>query len=182
MTEPLTPGRGDLPSEPARDPLRLRFASLDDRFAADPVVIRRPAEQSPAPPGTPNAPAPPPRMPRRVMVVSALMALFGLLGVLVSWALVSGLGAHGESVRPALYVILYTQLALSATQVGVVPFLLARRNWARVLALTLCSLNIVGAVISLLTGNFAAIGAIALNGALIRALRNDQVWDWFDRS
>jgi len=93
----------------------------------------------------------------------------------------SDLGSHGESVNPAIRVGLYAQILLSLTQIGAALALLPGYSAARILAIIVCVLNLIGAVITLLTGAFAAIFAIIVNGALIRALTRDEVQDWCDR-
>jgi hypothetical protein len=61
-------------------------------------------------------------------------------------------------------------------------FVLQGRNWARLLAIGLCSVNLLGAVVSLFTGAiFQAITAFAINVALIRLLNDYEVQAWCDK-
>lgn len=118
------------------------------------------------------------RRPRPVWVASVLLTAFGLIGVVFAWVSEASLGAHGEAVKPALRALLYIQLVLSAAQAGSGLFLWQGRNWARVLALLLCGINIAGGVITLLSGALGAIVGIAVNVVLIKMLRDGEVWDW----
>lgn len=114
-----------------------------------------------------------------------LLIVFGVLGVLASFLLLSVVNdtaGHGRSVPAMLYVLVFGQFFLSATQAVCGVFVRQGRNWARVLAIVLCSLNILGALVSLLTGAvLQAISAFAINAVLIRLLTDYEVQAWCDR-
>ncbi|MEV6632182.1 hypothetical protein AB0M54_15665 [Actinoplanes sp. NPDC051470] len=111
--------------------------------------------------------------------------MFGGLGILfaaVLMSIVNDSASHGQSVPAYLYVLVFLQVALSAAQAVSGVFVWQGRNWARVLAIALCSLNILGALVSLFTGAvLQSIWGIAINVALIRLLNDYEVQVWCDR-
>lgn len=125
---------------------------------------------------------PEPTRPRRATTAAVLLGVFGLLGILSALLLRSVVGDsvdHGQSVPAVLYVLVYAQFALSATQAICGVFVWQGRSWARVVAIVLCSVNIVGAVVSLFTGAvLQTIAGLALNIGLLRLLNNDDVREW----
>jgi hypothetical protein len=124
-----------------------------------------------------------PRRTRSVVTASVALVVLGLLGVLLAWTLLAALNNdadHGQSVESWLYGLCYLQFALSGTEVlsglaiwrGGLP-------WARITAIVICVVNLLSGVVSLLSGNvLPGIFSVALNGALIAMLRNDDVYDW----
>jgi hypothetical protein len=119
--------------------------------------------------------------PRRATTVAVLLMVFGALGVLLAFVLTSILNDatdHGETVSGGFYLLAYASLALSAAEIVSGVFVLMGRSWARMLAIVLCSLNILSGVISLFTGSFTAIVGVLLNIGLIRLLNRDDVRDW----
>ena len=123
-----------------------------------------------------------PSRPRQATMLAVLLGAFGVLGILLAFLLRSIVGDsadHGQSVPAVLYILVYAQLLLSATQAISGVFIWQGREWARVLAIVLCSVNILGAVVSLFTGAILqAIGALAINIGLLRLLNNEDVREW----
>jgi hypothetical protein len=123
-----------------------------------------------------------PDRPRPVKTLAVLLVVFGVLGLLfalVLMSIVNDSGDHGQSVPAVLYVLVFAQLALSAAQAMSGVFIWQGRSWARVLAIVLCSVNIIGAVVSLFTGAiFQAISGAAINIGLLRLLNNYEVQVW----
>ncbi|MFG1604880.1 hypothetical protein [Actinoplanes sp. NPDC049265] len=126
-----------------------------------------------------------PTRPRKATMLAVLLIVFGVLGILASFLLLSIVNdssGHGQSVPAFLYVLVYAQFMVSAAQAVSGGFVLQGRNWARVLAIALSSLNLVAAVVSLFTGAIAqAISGLAINIALIRLLNDYEVQAWCDR-
>ena len=120
--------------------------------------------------------------PRQGTVAAVLLVVFGLLGLGIAWLLLVVLNDqadHGESVNGVLYALVYGQFVVSAAQVGSGLFVWQGKSWARTLAIVICSLNILGGVLSLFSGSFLqAIAGIALNAGLIRILNRPDVRDW----
>lgn len=74
---------------------------------------------------------------------------------------------------------MYLQFALSGTQIVSGIFVLRGAWWARLLGIVLCGINLIGAVVNLVSGApLPAIIAIALNVALIKYLMNEDVREW----
>jgi len=126
-------------------------------------------------------PLPRPR-PRRATTVSVLLIVFGALGLLLG-ALLLALNNHdrnnGETVSSALYLAAYLQLAFSGAEIASGVLVLQGREWARVLAIVLCGLNVLGGVISLVSGGGGSgIVGMGLNILLIRMLFNPDVVEW----
>ncbi|GAA3396348.1 hypothetical protein [Cryptosporangium minutisporangium] len=126
-----------------------------------------------------------PARPRKATTAAVLLIVFGGLGLLFAllvMSFVNDSADHGQSMAGIAYVLVYAQFALSGTQIVSGVFVWQGRDWARVLAIALCSLNIVGAAVTLISGAvFQALLAVALNVALIRALNDDDVRAWCDR-
>jgi hypothetical protein len=122
------------------------------------------------------------RVPGQVIATTVLLAIFGLLGLLVGWLLLSVINddtSHGESVSGTLYFLAYLQFTLSALQILSGLLVLKGWNWGRILAITLCSVNLLGGLIDLFSGApLQAVINFALNIALIRMLTRDTVADW----
>lgn len=124
-----------------------------------------------------------PRRTRQVVGVSIAMMVLGLLGLLVTWLLFSVLTDetdHGESVAAGYFVLCYVQFGLSATQILSGVFIWrGGRSWPRIAAMVICSLNLLGGVVTLFSGNIVqGLFGIVVNGALIQSLRKDDVYDW----
>lgn len=126
-----------------------------------------------------------PVRPRQATTVAVLLSVFGGLGFLYAFLLmsvVSDSSDHGQSVPTVLYVLVWVQFALSAAQVICGVSVWQGRNWARVLAIVLCSINILGAVVSLFSGAvFQSIVAIGVNAAMLRLLNDYEVQVWCTR-
>jgi hypothetical protein len=128
----------------------------------------------------PGLPARLPR-PRKATTVSVLLIVFGALGVLLGLlllALISHDKNNGETVSGALYLAAYLQLVLSAAEVVCGILLLQGREAARIVAIVLCGLNIVGGLISLFSGGGTGIVGIGLNILMVRLLFNSDVAEW----
>jgi hypothetical protein len=124
-----------------------------------------------------------PRRPRPVIFASIALVDVGLLGVLLTWLLLSLLNAatdHGQSVNAVFYGLCYLQFALSGTQIASGLFVWSgRQPWARIAAIVICSVNLLGGVVSLFAGScLPGLFNLALNIGLIRVLTNDEVYDW----
>jgi len=123
------------------------------------------------------------RRPGRAAVVSIALMVVGLLGILLTWFLLSLLNDatdHGETVPSVFFVLSYLQFAVSAAQIVSGVFVwTGRQPWARILAIVVCSLNLVGGVVSLFSGNcLPGIFNVSLNIGLIAGLRDEAVYDW----
>jgi len=120
--------------------------------------------------------------PRQVKTLSVLLIVFGVLGLLLAlllMSIVSDSAGHGQSVPALLYILVFVQFGLSAAQATSGVFVWQGRSWARGLAIVLCSVNIVGALVSLATGAvLQAISGVAINVALLRLLNNYDVQVW----
>jgi len=126
-----------------------------------------------------------PRRPRQATTAAILLVLFGALGIVMAFVLrmvVSDSTDHGQSVPAVLYVLVYAQFALSATQAISGVFVWQGRSWARGLGIVLCWVNIAGGVVSMFTGAVVqAITGIGLNLAMLRLLSSEDVREWCDR-
>lgn len=111
----------------------------------------------------------------------ALIAI-GALGVLYTLFAFSQLHAaaqEGLEVDGVEYGIWFVQLAFSVVQIISGIFLWRGREWARVLGLVFCWLNLVGGIITLFTGAIVpAFIGLAINGGVIAALTRPDVRDW----
>src|SRR5205807_2387966 len=125
---------------------------------------------------SPGAPRP---RPRQAKTAAVLLVIFGVLTLAVTSLLLSVVNDqsdHGEAVNPFVYGLAYGQFVFSVAQVTSGLFVWQGRAWARTLAVVLCSVNILGGVVSLISGNVVqAIVSIALNGGLISILNGDNV-------
>jgi len=124
--------------------------------------------------------------PRRATTVSVLLIVFGALGLLLGLlllALISHDKNQGQTVSGALHLSAYLQLVLSAAEVVSGILVLQGREWARILAIVLCGLNVLGGVISLFSGGGGSgIFGIGLNILLVRLLFNEDVVEWCRRA
>jgi hypothetical protein len=116
--------------------------------------------------------------PRQVTIASVLLAIFGGLGLMMAMLLLSIV--NDESDLPGwIYALVYAQLVLSGTQILTGVFVYLGKAWARRTALVICGINLLGAVLSLATGQFLpALTAGAVNIALLRMLRGSDVVEW----
>ena len=116
--------------------------------------------------------------PRQVTIASVLLAIFGALGLMMAMLLLSIV--NDESDIPGwVYVLVYTQLLLSGAQVLTGVFVYLGKGWARRVAVVICAINLVGAVLSLFTGAILqAITGAAVNIALLRYLTGAEVREW----
>ena len=120
------------------------------------------------------------RAPRQVWLVSILLAVFGGLGLMLAMLLLSAVNAAGD-VPGWVYGLVYVQFGLSGLQILSGIFVWLGKAWARTAATVVCSINLVGAVLSLLSGAFLnALTTGAVNIALIRLLRSREVADWVE--
>ena len=121
-----------------------------------------------------------PVRPRQAKTAAVLLIVFGVLGFLLAILLLSIVSdSHGQSVPAVLYVLVLAQMALSAAQAVSGVAIWEGWSWARGLAIALCSVNLVGALVSLFTGAiFQAISAAAINIGLLRLLNNYEVQVW----
>jgi hypothetical protein len=124
--------------------------------------------------------------PRRATTVSVLLIVFGALGLLIGvllLALISHDKNKGETISTALYISAYLQLLLSAAEIAGGVLVLQGKEWARILAIVLCSLNVLGGVISLVSGGGGSgIVGMGLNLLMIRLLLNSEVAEWTRRA
>ncbi|MBM2618777.1 hypothetical protein JIG36_24775 [Actinoplanes sp. LDG1-06] len=121
-----------------------------------------------------------PVRPRKAKMLAFLLGGFGVLGFLLSIVLLGTVtDSHGMRVPAVVYVLVYAQFVLSATQAVCGVFIWQGRSWARSVAIGLSVINLLGAVVNLFTGAiFPAITAFAVNAALIRLLNDDEVKEW----
>jgi hypothetical protein len=122
--------------------------------------------------------------PRQATVAAVLLIVFGALAILLTfflYSLLSDAEDHGEEVPAISWGLVYLQFALSGTQIVSGIFVLRGAWWARLLGIVLCGINLVGAVVNLVSGAvLPAIIAIILNVALIKYLMNEDVREWCD--
>ncbi len=127
----------------------------------------------------------PRRRPRQVVLVVVLLVLFGALTLVNGWAIqriVDDSAAHGQSVPGAVYGAFSLQYALGVAQIVGAAFIWQGRQWARIVAIVVCSVNILSAVLSLVTGAlYLGCLGILINAGLIRMLTLDDVADWCRR-
>lgn len=120
------------------------------------------------------------RAPRQVWWASILLAVFGGLGLMLAMLLLSVVN-NEDDVPGWVYGLVYVQFLLSGLQILSGIFVWLGKAWARTAATAVCSVNLVGAVLSLLSGAFLqALTTAAVNIALIRLLRGREVSDWCD--
>jgi hypothetical protein len=150
--------------------------------AGGPDTTGSPAE-TPIPIGATSVAAPhrPPR-PRQVTTAAVLLVLLGLLGVFGTWLLLSlanNAVKQGHVVSPAVHQFGYIQFALSGALIASGLLVWLGKPWGRILAIVLCSVNVLGGVIALFRGlPYMIIIGILLNISLIRTLSQDTVKDW----
>jgi hypothetical protein len=138
-------------------------------------------QSSSAPPARPAQ-----RRPRDVVIGSIALVVIGVLGLLEAWLLLSVLSDdadHGQSVSSAWFGLCYLQFALSGTQLlsGLLIWR-GRLPWTRIAAIAICVVNLLGGVVTLFSGNVVpGIFGVVVNGALIRLLTKDDVYDWCHR-
>jgi hypothetical protein len=116
--------------------------------------------------------------PRQVWIASILLAVFGGLGLMLAMLLLSVVNNEPD-VPGWVYGLVSVQFLLSGLQILSGIFVWLGRQWARTAATVVCSINLVGAVLSLFTG--AVLQAIitgAVNIAVIRLLRSREVAEW----
>jgi hypothetical protein len=121
-----------------------------------------------------------PVRPRPAKTAAVLLIVFGVLGFLLALLLMSIVSdSHGQSVPAVLYVLVIAQMALSAAQAVSGVAVWEGLSWGRGLAIAVCSVNLVGAAVSLFTGAvLPAISGAAVNIALLRLLNNYEVDVW----
>jgi hypothetical protein len=116
--------------------------------------------------------------PRQVTWASVLLAVFGGLGLMMAMLLLSIV--NDESDLPGwIYALVYGQLLLSGAQILTGVFVYLGKSWARTTATVICSINLIGAVLSLVSGAIVqAITGAAVNIALLRMLTSSDVKEW----
>lgn len=116
--------------------------------------------------------------PRQVSMTAILLVVFGGLGLMLAMLLLSVV--NDEDDLPGwVYALVYTQFLLSGAQILSGIFVWLGKAWARTVATVVCSINLVGAVLSLVSGAvLQAITAGAVNIALLRMLRGREVTEW----
>jgi hypothetical protein len=119
--------------------------------------------------------------PRQVSWLAALLVVFGGLSLMLATRLLSIV--NDESDLPAwVYVLVGVQFLLAGAQMLSGVFVYIGRAWARRVATVVCVINLVGAVLSLVSGAIVpAITSAVVNIALLRLLRSTDVAEWCDR-
>ena len=112
--------------------------------------------------------------PRQVTIASVLLVIFGGLSLMLAMLLLSIV--NDESGVPAwLYVLVYAQFLLAGLQVLSGVFVWLGKAWARTAAMVVCVINLVGAVLSLVSGAIPqAITGAAVNIALLWLLAREE--------
>ena len=122
------------------------------------------------------------KRPRDVWVASIVLVVFGLLGILVGLLLRAALQDdrdHGQSVSALASLLAIAAVALSILQAASGAFVFIGREWARITAIVICSVNVLAGLFTLVSGGAAqACVGIAVNVALIVALNKEPVADW----
>ncbi len=133
----------------------------------------------------PDAGAEPRRRPRQLVLAAVILVVFGALTVVNGWALqrlVDDSVAHGQSVPGVVYGALYLQYVLGLGQILSAVFVWQGREWARIVAIVVCSVNILTALLSLVAGAlYLGCLGILVNAGLIRILTLRDVVDWCRR-
>lgn len=120
------------------------------------------------------------RAPRKVWLVTILLAVFGGLGLMLAMLLLSAVNTAGD-VPGWVYGLVFAQFLLSGLQILSGIFIWIGKAWARTAATVVCSINLVGAVITLLSGAYInALSTGAVNAGLIALLRSQEVADWVE--
>ncbi len=148
-------------------------------------------EQRPLPPLEAHPPAPeePPaafvyRGPRPSVASTGavLLVVFGALGVLVTLVILGQFGSaddDGQSVDTIDYLIWWGQLLFSSAQIVAGVFVWRGAEWARLLGIVLCGLNMLGGLASLFGGAvLPAFVNLAANGGIIATITRPDVREW----
>lgn len=126
-----------------------------------------------------------PDRPRRATTLSVLLVVFGALGMLAAlllMALVNGGTAPGRSAPAVGYALGYAQFLLSAALATSGVFVWPGRSWARALAIGLCSVAVLGTLVTLVvTAQARAVLGVAAHLALLRLLNEPDVRAWCRR-
>ena len=116
--------------------------------------------------------------PRQVTYAAILLVVFGGLGLMLAMLLLSAVNAEGD-LPGWVYGLVFIQFALSGVQILSGVFVWLGKSWARTVATVVCSINLVGAVLSLVSGAIPqAITAGVVNIAVLRMLRGREVTEW----
>jgi hypothetical protein len=116
--------------------------------------------------------------PRQVWIASILLVVFGGLGLLLAMMLLSIVN-DTAGVPGYAYGLVYGQFILSGLQILSGIFVWLGRPWARTVATVVCVINLVGALLNLVSGAILpAITGAAVNIALLRLLRGNVVAEW----
>jgi hypothetical protein len=124
------------------------------------------------------------RRPRRVTTISTVLMAFGVVGLLDAGVLLfvfTDAADHGRSIPLFLYGLCFLQFALSATQVVSGVFVWRGRSWARITAIVICAVNVLGAIAFIFFGAVPQ-GCLTMvvNIAIIGFLANNEVTNWCD--
>ncbi|GIJ60868.1 hypothetical protein [Virgisporangium aurantiacum] len=116
--------------------------------------------------------------PRQVTWTAILLVVFGGLGLMLAMLLLSAVNDEGD-LPGWVYLLVFVQFVLSGTQILSGVFVWLGKSWARTVATVVCSINLVGAVLSLVSGAIPqAITAGVVNVAVLRMLRGREVTEW----
>lgn len=116
--------------------------------------------------------------PRQVTYTAILLVVFGGLGLMLAMLLLSAVNDEGD-LPGWVYGLVFVQFVLSGLQILSGVFVWLGKSWARTVATVVCSINLVGAVLSLVSGAIPqAITAGVVNIAVLRMLRGREVTEW----
>jgi hypothetical protein len=123
--------------------------------------------------------------PRTVIIAVAVLVGLGLItlvGNVFLLSLVNDGANRGRSVASIVYELFYGQILLSPLHIISGIFLWSGRSWARHLAIAVCSVNIVGGILGLVSGSVSqSLTGIVVNIVLIRLLVYPPVVEWCRR-
>jgi hypothetical protein len=113
---------------------------------------------------------------------AVLLIVIGVLAIILSFYDIGQLHSaadDGLTVDGTDYGIDYAQMAFSLAQIASGVFLWQGREWARIVGIICCSLNLLGGIVLLFAGNpIGALINIVVNGGIIVALTRPDVRDW----
>jgi hypothetical protein len=117
--------------------------------------------------------------------MAVLLVIFGVLGLLLSVVIFAALrdDAAGGVIVPAPgYMLAGITVVVALAQVVSGVFLFRGREWARLLAITVCAINLISGVISLASGAVTqAVLGVVVNIAFIAGLNHYEVKIWCRR-
>jgi hypothetical protein len=120
------------------------------------------------------------RPPGKVWLVSILLAVFGGLSLMLAMLLLSAV--NNENDLPGwVYGLVFVQFLLAGLQILSGVFVWIGKAWARTIATVVCSINIAGAVLTLLSGGVLnGLVTMSVSIGLIVLLRHREVSDWLE--